>query len=90
MALVIMSSCVLRLAKFKGKGKKRNGRGKKTKTNRGEQEEREKENEAERARKREGTRYSARITGEAAPRGQNNFPHKYTRVSLIITGKRPA
>lgn len=32
----------------------------------------------------------ARTTGEAVPRDRNNFPHKYTRVSLIITGKRPA
>jgi len=28
-------------------------------------------------------------TGEAPSRDQNNFLHKYTRVSLIITGKSP-
>jgi len=28
-------------------------------------------------------------TDEAPSRGQNNFPHKYTGVSLIITEKSP-
>lgn len=58
------------------------------------EQEKGKENEAGgRTRGREKVRSSARTTGEsdeAAPHDRKNFPYKYTRVSLIIIGKRPA